>query len=123
MRLIRQPLNSNLCGQACVAMVLGRTLKSVKPLFQRWGLTQTRHLVKALQAGGYHIKAEHLTRVRHSTQFPALAICRFRWSGLWKTHWVVWAEGRLWDPEGDGTCGGRMTAYLSLERRGVGADD
>lgn len=114
MQLVRQPPGSNLCGQACVAMVLGRTLEGVRLLFDRWGLTRTRDLVEALIRGGATGLRE-FRRVRRGVSLPAMAICRFRWPGLWKSHWVVWAEGKFWDPEEDGTCGARMTAYLPIE--------
>jgi hypothetical protein len=114
-RLVRQPPKTNLCGQACVAMVLGLSLAKVRPLFRKWGLTHTSDLVEALIRGGATGLRE-LVRVRRGVPLPALAICRFRWPGLWKSHWVVWAEGRFWDPEPDGKCGARLTSYLPVER-------
>ena len=115
MKLVRQPPGSNLCGQACVAMVLGRTLDDVRPLFRKWGLTRTKDLVQALKNGSCYPKAERLIRVHRGRLMPPVAICKFGWPGLWKSHWVVWADFKFWDPEVDGTCGARMTAYLRVE--------
>ena len=119
MKLVHQPLGSNLCGQSCVAMVLGLTLKEVKPLFKVWGRTSTKDLVNAIRGfttrdkRTFHV-SNKLVRLKKGKPLPELAICLWRWPGLWCSHWVVWAEGKFWDPEPDGIIGGRMTSYLPI---------
>jgi hypothetical protein len=99
------------------------TLEQVHDLFRLchlpWGLTRTAHLVKAIRAAAPDTLAvpDKLIRVRRGVPLPAVAICKFWWPGLWKSHFVVWADFRFWDPEEDGTCGGRMTAYLPVRRK------
>ena len=49
---IRQPEGSNLCGQACVAMLAGVTLAEAIRATGTRGRTSTRHVTHALRALG-----------------------------------------------------------------------
>lgn len=54
MRLVRQPEGSRLCGQACVAMLLGISLDgAVELVGTRRGL-RARQIVEALRTGSVH---------------------------------------------------------------------
>lgn len=49
MNLIRQPVGTNLCGQACVATVCNITLDEAIVLVQTRGGTKTKHLKIAFE--------------------------------------------------------------------------
>ena len=52
MRLVRQPEDSSLCGQACVATLAGITLDESIEIFGTKGKTYGTHLVAALRCVG-----------------------------------------------------------------------
>lgn len=106
-----QPEGSNLCGQAVVATIARISLEEAKIAFRAArcpvGLTGIRHLVTVLEAMGFRVwtKLEG-RRLRKGSLDPDTGrttlhgtwICRMRWKGRWKTHWVVVEDGRVFDP-------------------------
>lgn len=92
-RLVLQPLGSNFCGAACVAMVTGQTIHQAHRWIGKRGLTGAKHLRKALAQGGYR-----MGDWRHDQPVDTLCIARVRWPEG-KTHWVVVEEdGTILDP-------------------------
>jgi len=88
-----QPERSSLCGQTCVAMITGRPLPDViKNLFSgKTGGTSTKDVMSALQKAGE--KTSSLERVKKTTVFDTLSLCRLHFVGEKNhSHWVVIAE-------------------------------
>jgi len=96
MLLIYQPDGSNLCGQACVATVLGITLDEACDLVGKRGLTGTRHIRPALAKKGFRIGPRQTLKDKQSLR---MYMARVRWKGRKHSHWVVLTEdGRVFDP-------------------------
>ena len=105
MNHVRQPRNSNLCGQTSTAMVIGVSLEESIGLFGSRGKTATRQLVAVLRSRGF-VVPDRLVRFTSFDEIPTLCLLhsvsvrRSRGYPDWK-HWMVWAEGRVWDPLGN----------------------
>lgn len=124
MNLIMQPEGSNLCGQSCVAMVAGVSLKQSIATFGKRGKTKTRDLVRALAA----LKVQcgnHLTRISKNIHPPASCIMNMRWKdsqGRSHGHWIVRHQGKYYDPAYGIICSeyprewGRLTSYLEISK-------
>jgi hypothetical protein len=101
MDLVRQPPNSNLCGQACVATIAGVALGEAVTLCGKSGKTSTRHLIAGLKAKGFEPYCG-LTRVCQRSPWitglmkSATLIVKFK-SGK-ASHWVVRHKGKFYDP-------------------------
>jgi hypothetical protein len=93
-KLVRQPLDSNQCGQACVATICGITFNEALMLFRQKGRTTTKQVVTALRSMGI-VCGDRLRRgFPHSGGSAILKfICP---EGA--SHWVVWHLGRCLDP-------------------------
>lgn len=117
MKLVKQPVGSSQCGQACVATVCGITLEESLMIFRRKGQTRTKHIVAALRQMGIKC-GDKLTR-----GFPkeGAAILKFTHpSG--RSHWVVWYKNKYYDPIAGVSqkiprwlLRSRVTSYLKLE--------
>lgn len=123
MKLVTQPNGSPLCGQACVAMLLGVTLEESIQKMNRVRGTTIKHLIAAL-SHKYRFNQHRLTRICHADIYllPSLAILRVRWNPK-ESHWVVKCGDYVYDPLGDRqplssfvlTTEGRITSFLELE--------
>jgi hypothetical protein len=89
MRHVVQPAGSNLCGQACVATILGISLKEAIKLVGTEGKTNTKQLVRALRKRGVMCKSK-LTRGEPFYEAGDAYLVRTR-SRDWKNefHWCV----------------------------------
>lgn len=122
MRLIRQPEGSELCGQACVAMAAGVSLKRSVEAFGHRRATSTREVVNALRHFGLSC-ADRLTRLsRARPNIPRRAIVVIHRPAVEgerrsKWHWMISWEGQIFDPGGrwpDGYDKWRITSYLEI---------
>ncbi len=100
LKLVRQPLKSNTCGQACAAMILGLTLEQSIALFtlpaEQAG-TFWHDIVKVLRSKGVSC-TNYLTDIT-SDKLPELCIVNVFWKhGNAHGHWVVKDGDRLLDP-------------------------
>lgn len=101
MKLVRQPPNSNCCGQACIATIAGLTLDESIALCGTKGKTRTRHLVKALKEHGFE-PYENATRISKRSSWidrlwkSATLVVKFK-NGK-SSHWVVRHKGKFYDP-------------------------
>ncbi len=120
MNLIRQPEGSNLCGQACVAMIAGISLKKSIEIFQKKGCTSTRHVVAALRKLGISC-GDKLVRLGEVLPWPC--IVHIHYPDIKATHWAVFYDGYYLDPalglvRGYGSYA-RVTSYLPVGERGA----
>ena len=120
-KLILQPEGSSLCGQCCVAMAAGISLRRAIEVMGHDGETQTSDVVVALRLLGLGC-APRLRRIaRAKPVIPARAIVVIhRPSGESRSeraHWMYHYRGKILDPGGrwpDGYANWRMTSYLEI---------
>lgn len=93
-RHVRQPDGSNLCGQCCVAAILGATLQNTIAKMKKKGRTKTTDLVSALKLD------RDTRRLRGTPKPPCILSVKKDKSGNW--HWVVFDGMWVMDPELDG---------------------
>jgi len=92
LKMIMQPEGSNLCGQACVAMLLGISLDESIKLIGKRGKTRTRDLVTALKAKG----CDCGTRLIRG-DFIGDCIIKMTFTRT-HSHWIIFYEGKFYDP-------------------------
>jgi hypothetical protein len=128
MTTVLQPKGSRICGQACVATLLGISLEHATKLVSKKGATNLKHLIPPLlmSYNCSNVKLMRTSPLSHWTQqVPKIAIMRVRWSKS-SSHWVVKDAGSIHDPvagelginDFDDLIthhGGRVTSYFQLE--------
>jgi len=122
MRHIRQRQNSNQCGQACVAMLVGCSISTACERMRRQSCTSTKDLVRALRANGLRV-APKLAMWRRE-KLPHTAILKVKFADRTLFHWVVKLRNRIFDPMKFGPVPfgerlwrrrrGRVTSYLAV---------
>lgn len=97
MNMILQSPKSQICGQCCIAMVTGKTVKEVQtymPTRKKSG-TQGSDIAATLTRMGVRFRGSY------KLQPDSVAICRIRSKKSdWGGHWVVWNKGEVLDPSG-----------------------
>lgn len=115
-----QPLNSNLCGQTCVAMIANIPLETSIKLFKTKGKTTTKQFSEVLNNLGF-LTARKLVKINIKNKKSKFCIVKLHFSDSKNTHWVVWKDGLYYDPElgitktYDNTV--RETSYLQIFRQ------
>lgn len=124
MKFVRQPEGSNLCGHACLAMVLGLDLDAACKQMGHKRKTYTRELVAAL---GDHADGTRLHPLKKGTAIPLFCVLKVTWKRD-HGHFVVYKAPDVYDPEAltpvsfglwrDWVArhGGRVTSFLRLRR-------
>lgn len=114
MKLIRQPKGSHVCGQACVAMIVGCSLEEATAEMGQ-GRTATKKVREFLKARSWRVGdrlirlCSRLPTLRGSalepmwdcSNAPPYAILKLVWNNEQRTsHWVAWcrATGFFYDP-------------------------
>jgi hypothetical protein len=117
--LVRQPIDSSLCGQCCVAMAAGVSLtKAIEAVGHgRRGGTSTREIIAALRRLGVRSvdRCHAISRAR--PEYPRRALLVMRQNGNRRWHWVYYENGQFHDPQGrwPDYDGWRVTSYLELD--------
>lgn len=96
MKHVRQPRGSSLCGQACVAMVLGCSLDEACAIVERPSGTRTLDLVRALSGRGLEVGVR--LRPWRGGPLPPLAMLKVKFQGKARFHWVLARNGVVLDP-------------------------
>jgi hypothetical protein len=98
MKLVRQPENSSLCGQACVATIAGVSLDDSIAAFNnaRCG-TRTKQVVKALRKLGVKC-GDKLISLKKNQKSP-VCIVKLHFDDCKFTHWTVYNMGLYLDPD------------------------
>lgn len=110
----------NSCGQTCVAMLLGMPVAEVLALIpdSGQGTTSGQIAVHLILLGWRVVKP-----VRFRRSLPALCLARIVWPGPGSArrrgHWVLFAEGRCFDPADAHQWawvahGGRLVSIMAL---------
>ena len=124
MKLIRQPEDSTICGQCCVAMVVGKPLKSVIATFCRGGRGTSPRIVRWVLNHYGFTPAPGLRKFKVKWELPPLCILKLTYPFRETGHWVVYNRGQIYCP-GYGICdydeyeaisGGRLTHYLGFDK-------
>jgi hypothetical protein len=93
---VRQPVGSNLCGQACVAMAAGVRLEVAVAAVGKRGKTQWGDLRRALARLGI---AHGGVKLGAPPVHPGVFITRIHWTGSNFTHFVIRFCGAWIDPD------------------------
>jgi len=93
MIFVRQPKNSNQCGQACIAMLGNISLDDACLLTGTRGATRTKHLSKALT----DLNISHAPRRRRGIPTET-ALLYVQSKDRTKAHWVLWHNKKYYDP-------------------------
>lgn len=130
----RQPTRRT-CGQTVCAMLAGVDVAVVIAETRRGG-TSGADLIRWLRGRGFVVPDaprrfafdRRAFWVDPASQLPRTALVRVDWaSDRRRTHWILWAEGRFWDPSApiihgvdDGFAwlarGGRVYSIVPVER-------
>ena len=118
MKLIAQPIASDLCGQCCVAMAAGVSVRRAREIIGHDGGTETREVVRALRSLGVSC-ADRLVRIsRNRPNLPTRAIVTIQEQGK-RAHWMLTWDGTMYDPGQrwpEGYPGWRITSFLEIFR-------
>jgi len=91
MKLVRQPNNSTLCGQACIATICNITLEQAIIDVGKKGKTKTKDLIKGLKTNGV------ICGNRRKNGWPkGNAILFYKIQNFY--HWVLWYNKKFYDP-------------------------
>lgn len=96
MKLIKQKTEHS-CGQACVAMIAGITLKKSIDIFGNDKRTTTKQLKQAFEQLGIKT-GKRRERISKNRKLPNLCIVSIKWSDNGKRHWSVCENGKFYDP-------------------------
>ena len=116
MKLIIQP-TAFTCGQACIAMITGKSIEEVIKDMKTDGATSIGQLIEILDAYGIG-HAERNKRISKKNPVPyKYSILTVHTDGGY-THWTLLYDGKYYDPEfglieGDYTHG-KITSFLEI---------
>lgn len=89
---VKQPDKSYLCGQACIAMILGKSLDEAVDIIGHRRGTWGSNLIKALGLNG------RLQRVTQKNPLSDLCIMSIRYTGKRGGHWAIKEFDTVLDP-------------------------
>lgn len=84
------------CGQAVLAMVLGKTVDEIVTFLQNDRETTIAEMKKTFREHGVHISDERIA-VQKKEQLPPLCLLSLETPRCW--HWSLYADGTFYDPE------------------------
>jgi len=102
MQLVTQPPGSTLCGQACVAMVAGVTLKASCKAFGHNCATTLFAVRRSLKKLGYQSAEKCQAFGKDPGRLPATCLLMLTYAQAFGGlgHWVVYHAGQVYDPAG-----------------------
>lgn len=122
---IFQPKRSNMCGQACVAMVLGFPLLTVRLKMGRRA-TSGKDLHNALSeffidSSPQQVRLSGFQRVSRWKPFfyenlPARCIAKCRSTGVRASHWILVWDGKIYDPYPGGVAWQYVSGYVEIKQ-------
>jgi hypothetical protein len=104
------------CGQTCLAMILGHkdAWQVLADLPDHKNGTYASELRDYLRDRGWQT-GDKLERVYKHTTLPPIAILRHKWPERTLGHWVLWIDGRTYDPTlGAARSGYKLTSFLRV---------
>lgn len=102
MELVTQPAGSTLCGQACVAMVAGVTLKQSSQAFGHKCATTLYAVRRALKKLGFQSAEKCQAFGKNPARLPDTCLLMLTYQQAFGGlgHWVVYHAGQVYDPAG-----------------------
>lgn len=97
MKCVRQPDNSRLCGQACLATISGKSLKEIVKIVGHKHGTKTKELISILQKFGFSPDSK-LRVVKKDKLVPKFCILKLKYKDRSSWHWVVYKDRVIYDP-------------------------
>lgn len=127
MKLVKQQRNTKVCGQCCVAMLAGISLREAIKVFGHSSATTTKEVRDALRSLGFGT-ADRLNplskNIDGSPYIPkkAQGLVKVSFPGRREWHWVVNNYGQILDPAQDVAdpelkAAGRPTSHLTVWKR------
>lgn len=114
-RPLKQPRGSRLCGQTCIAMLAGLSLDRVVNLVGPKATT-VRHLATALGRLGFETSGR-LKFADNDSNLPSICIAQVKYPRRRNWHWILFVDGRGYDPSQTPRLDGCINAYLEVTRR------
>lgn len=111
--MIKQPDKSKVCGQCCLATILGITLEEAVKLVGHSRGTYTKELTK-------HFEASPLKRGKPDA---VNGLCKVHFKTAKNTHWVIYIGGLVYEPAYGGMIpfnewaefdGARITSHVEI---------
>lgn len=95
----RQPKGSNICGQACIAMLANISLEESIKIFGTRGKTSTKDIINALNKLDI-LCSQKLIRIRKNESKSNLCIVTNYTviNGKKYKHWVIYYKNKYYDP-------------------------
>ncbi len=87
--MIKQPENSNLCGQCCLATILHISLEEAINLIGHQHRTRTKELISHFKTNTNRLKKEPPS---------GFSLCRVHFGKEKITHWILYKYGLIYDP-------------------------
>ena len=117
MELIKQP-SPTTCGQACIAMLSGKSMEEVIKDMKTDGPTSIGQLIEILDRYGIkHAEKNRRISKKNPTPSPCSILTVHADGGY--THWVLFYNGQYFDPEFGLLEGayshGKITSFLGIE--------
>lgn len=84
------------CGQAVLAMILGKSAECICKLLDNDRETTLREMKNTLRNAGFTVSDERIA-VKNKTELPELCFLSLETPRCW--HWSLYCEGTFYDPE------------------------
>ncbi len=91
---VLQPKDSNLCGQAAIAMLFNITLDKACELFGHRRQTWTRDMIRVLREAGWKVPDKRIV-ISARAQPPDPSLVNLKWKNR-RRHWIVMWEGEVY---------------------------
>jgi hypothetical protein len=98
--MVKQPENSKLCGQCCLATILNISLEDSIALIGHKHGTRTKELIRH-----FPTDSDRLSKAGIDFYF---ALCKVHFEDQKQTHWIVYKDGMVYDPV--------IGKYIAFER-------
>lgn len=97
MKYVKQPTNQT-CGQACIAMIKGKTVEEVIAELDTDKGLPPEQLIAAMEKLGIR-HDEDFTAVSRRTPMPEGMALLLVQTNYGYSHWTIWMDGRIYDPK------------------------
>ena len=119
MKHVRQPPNSNCCGQACLAMLCHISLPAACRLIGHSHGTHTKEIVTVLRRHGWKCP-DRLVRMSAKRAVPDVALVKMIGCvNPREAHWLILDHGQVLDPgvpAGQVSPHSRLSSFLPITR-------
>lgn len=93
---IRQPNNSKLCGQTCLAMAFNKDIKDICIILNKYQGTRNPDIYKIIEHFGFKYKYKRISKKNNN--IPNDVIVKIGFKGFRDTHWTYKINDCFYDP-------------------------